>query len=744
MEKTLILVIHGIGEQSPGETIDALTGGAVQELGLDGPVQGRTEMIAERVEDSEHLKLFPCTIRQSTIAASPERGIDDDQDVLAAEVYWSDLSPAPTGPFRTAVDLLHTVLGLGYLALENVDHSGGRVRNWSRRGVHAFVWIFYALIAPLNAMLLMGSLALLSDRFIYPVGQGAGKMPGAVLLGLVGLVVTVACLIWHRRIRTGRSSYLMRAFMSGLGGIAAALTAFSLLLWLAQDSAWITALKLSACQSVESTACWSRDYEDIATITWLGTLATAAIWIAAVAILLSLFVTTTLDDLGWRRTALLFGVPLLLITATQLAGGARWPWLLLGLLLIGALSLGISRGARRWTTLQLLRITRFFGQRQLIYQSVCNAMLILWMLITAALWALFSGIVQQFDGPDGEPGLLTTIYGDYSGLLTSALAYVMLAVGALLVIGSIPVIIRRVRRADLAQEQPGLLDVWCGRLILNPVLNLLLFILILWIAFGGLFQALITAMITFGAAYRDPFSGALYLAGTSPGSGQPIWTTDSVLATLNEFHNDITGMNGLAVAAAALLGFAIYRGWDFIAAALGVARDISVYSTRTHAEAPAPDNDSRYIQRERILARFRLVHDHMRRQMDYDRLIVVAHSQGTIIAAQSLAANDLPDRPRFLLTMGSPLTHIYGQYFAKGFGLPSLSGRLQRWINIYRCDDFVGTFIRTDDGVVENLRVDANGHTGYWTDRNVWSALRGALAERQKINRDSPAQRPVA
>ncbi|AUH32487.1 hypothetical protein [Paracoccus tegillarcae] len=744
MEKTLILVVHGIGEQAPGETIDALTGGAVQELRLPGAIEGRTEMIAEPAEDSELLQLFPCTIRQTVIPASFNDTFDQDQDVLAAEVYWSDLSPAPKGPFSTAFDLLHSVLGLGYLALENVDHSDGKISPWSRRGVHAFIWIFYALLAPLNALLLVGSLSLLSDQFFFPVGQGAGKLPGALLLAMTGGLVFAGCLIWLRYKQRPRHSYMMRAFITGLGAMSALTMAAALLIWLGQDTPWIEALRLSACQSVETTACWTRDYQDVALIAWLSTLFTGLVWLVAMVILLALFMTTTLTDLGLRRTLLLFGIPIVLMVAVQVSANRTWPWLLLTALFVAVLGLALSPPARGMFRRSLDRITRFFGQRELIYQSICNAMLILWMLITAALWALFSGMVKQIGGSEADPSLLTMIYQDYSSLLTSALAYVMIAVGTLLAIGAVPVIIRGVRRKHLAQETPTGLDVWCGRLILNPVLNLLLFILILWMAFGGLFQAAVTAMTVFGEAYRDPFTGAVFLNGVNAQTGQQIWTADSAITRLSNFHTGITDLNRLALVAAGVLGLVIYRGWNFIANALGIARDISVYAARTHGAKPMDGNTSRYVQRQRILARFRLVHDHLARQMDYDRLIVVAHSQGTVIAAQSLAQNDLPDRPRVLLTMGSPLTHIYGQYFAKAFGLQPLPGRLVRWINIFRCDDFVGTRVRLDDGVIENLRVEANGHTGYWTDRNVWSALRKALAITPSDNRDSPDAPHVA
>lgn len=92
MQRNLVLVVHGIGEQKAGQTLDALTGGAIRELGLPGPVESRVEMIAEDRPDERQLHLFPCHIRRTVLPAAVA-GCGQDQDVLAAEVHWSDLRP---------------------------------------------------------------------------------------------------------------------------------------------------------------------------------------------------------------------------------------------------------------------------------------------------------------------------------------------------------------------------------------------------------------------------------------------------------------------------------------------------------------------------------------------------------------------------------------------------------------------------------------------------------------------------
>ena len=355
------------------------------------------------------------------------------------------------------------------------------------------------------------------------------------------------------------------------------------------------------------------------------------------------------------------------------------------------------------------RMTRLFGRRARIYLPICNAMLFLWMLISAAIWSIFAELIHKLDGPQGGQTLLSQLYADYSGLATSTMSYIVFGVAGLIVAGVVPLLIRQRRKEALALDPDSWLDVWCGRIILNPVLNLLLMFLILWIAFGGALQAVRTGFDVLGIAYRP-------------------WNSDTLIGGLIRFHETIKTYNPMAIALVGMAGVAAYRAADFVSSALGVARDISVYSARTLAYSPdTPEGRSAYASRQRIKARFHTVLAHLSRQYPHDRLIVIAHSQGTVIAAQALQEVGPTETPTFLVTMGSPLTHIYGQYFANGFDMADLPRQTRRWINIYRCDDFVGTEVRLPGDRVENHRVAPGGHTGYWTDAHVWMTVRKIL-----------------
>jgi hypothetical protein len=124
-------------------------------------------------------------------------------------------------------------------------------------------------------------------------------------------------------------------------------------------------------------------------------------------------------------------------------------------------------------------------------------------------------------------------------------------------------------------------------------------------------------------------------------------------------------------------------------------------------------------------------------------LTIIAHSQGTMIAVDVLTLTGLDPTSKdeisgwlkklkgfHLITMGSPLSHLYQHYFPgryAPFTDPSwndLKAQIRNWINIYRIDDYVGTHIQNDprdwpDGP-RNFPISPGGHTGYWELREIF------------------------
>ncbi len=165
-----------------------------------------------------------------------------------------------------------------------------------------------------------------------------------------------------------------------------------------------------------------------------------------------------------------------------------------------------------------------------------------------------------------------------------------------------------------------------------------------------------------------------------------------------------------------------------------------VQSTATRLKAEKPKEHAIW---HAIVKRFCSVLEHALANGSAQRVTVLAHSQGTMIALEALGAITIerkggypanpqraglpPGRPRIdLVTLGCPLTHLYQHYFPLQYVInPAEQSLLQRWINIYRADDFVGRDVASDAGCIEprNFAVAPRGHVNYWSDRDVLSHL---------------------
>ncbi len=164
------------------------------------------------------------------------------------------------------------------------------------------------------------------------------------------------------------------------------------------------------------------------------------------------------------------------------------------------------------------------------------------------------------------------------------------------------------------------------------------------------------------------------------------------------------------------------------------------------------------------------IHRRMKRILDYYRrtipgkpaLTIVSHSQGSIIAIEVLNDEELDwTRDKFsrvnFITLGSPFTHIYQQYFTHFY--PALDtpawknfrDRVSRWLNIFRIDDYVGTDIRFPDSLPQAVRGDytnhavaRRGHSYYWRDRQVLEIIRQHNICRSLSSNPATPQRAAA
>ena len=140
----------------------------------------------------------------------------------------------------------------------------------------------------------------------------------------------------------------------------------------------------------------------------------------------------------------------------------------------------------------------------------------------------------------------------------------------------------------------------------------------------------------------------------------------------------------------------------------------------------------RYPRRERIQKRFDALMELIDKG-DYQRLILVAHSQGTVILHDYLRSNrddkTLKKTKRIdIVTLGSPLGHFYQHYFPSyesiTMSAERLNPRLQSWLNLYRIDDPIGAKVEVVSGnFIVNKALPAGGHIDYWKEPQVCSAI---------------------
>lgn len=164
-----------------------------------------------------------------------------------------------------------------------------------------------------------------------------------------------------------------------------------------------------------------------------------------------------------------------------------------------------------------------------------------------------------------------------------------------------------------------------------------------------------------------------------------------------------------------------------------------------------------FSRRDALHGRLKRILSHYRDQYNHQpELVIVAHSQGTMVAIETLNDKDLiwlknAFSRLTLVTLGSPFHHLYQHYF--GLNYPALDQpfwaslrlRLDHWVNVFRVDDYVGTEIEfpeslnelpepsytVDSGTqpwthsleYENHPVGPRGHQSYWTDREVLEVL---------------------
>ena len=214
----------------------------------------------------------------------------------------------------------------------------------------------------------------------------------------------------------------------------------------------------------------------------------------------------------------------------------------------------------------------------------------------------------------------------------------------------------------------------------------------------------------------------------------PVGALVALLQTLKYLPPDLWGAAlphiqtlGMAAGAAFAWLFAIRGRLKQLALGFRPALDILLDVDNWMRELPADASprariSGRYVSLLRYLAARR-----------YDALVIVAHSQGTVITADLLrflrgTAGDDPQLaglgalPVYFLTMGCPLRDLYALRFPRLYhwaASPDPAGLgVRQWTNAYRSGDYIGRSLwpheHADDASRVEFCIGAGAHTHYW------------------------------
>jgi hypothetical protein len=209
----------------------------------------------------------------------------------------------------------------------------------------------------------------------------------------------------------------------------------------------------------------------------------------------------------------------------------------------------------------------------------------------------------------------------------------------------------------------------------------------------------------------------------------------------------------------------LYAGrilWNLVharaAIAVHIARDLIDHHTsradqlggRLRSESRARKAGSIKAKRVRIQRRLEATLEHLVTVVNPTRVLFVAHSQGTVILLEFLRDGQslrrlFPDARIDILTLGSPIDHLYGYYFHEYNNVDDMvaaaSSVASSWHNMYRVDDPIAYRIASSrPGFPTNEALRKGGHTDYWVEKRVCAKVMALIRTPPPTTPGTPAQ----
>lgn len=613
--------------------------------------------------------------------------VERTQDVHVYEMYWADLSRLSGSLPRILTETFTMVFRLSQLARDTVRGAAEQFQagaepsvrwQWLSRLQTLLDWGFAKALALLTLQLLMTALV------IVPMGlaaQAEGFAPAAhkAVMAALPLAMLLGCLYRFRKTFLSVTAALV--VIAGVGLVA----------WRA-PAAWVVGLVwlalLSAAYDLVMRVCETR-FPFTRPVGW-------GLWAAVLAgMVLSAALAAHAPPAGlhlWVFAALRALELVLLATIA-------W-WFLAGLVLTAWLMLG---QASAWRSGFEGRASIATGRLGLI------APMGMFVILTMAAWALLTTLL---DLSVANMQYLPLIFGTgevmpaqrfleqryvNSTETFSVVALLMLGLLLYLLLTFLPSILAETR---LAKENPWRLGRWLtrGYRYLDPVVSVIVTFAVL--------AALLAGALLVGGRIKPGLLSAI--------NEQVPWIPELSQQILKPLIFSAAS----AMVTVSLLGGLLSRYLPGLRAPLDIALDVDNH----FREFPRQG-----IPRARIFARYFALLRHLSRQ-GYDRIVIVSHSQGTVISTELLrylkfraerAAGHAPTAAigdplatvwhdisgtLQLLTAGSPLRQLYAARFPSlyrwvlqeqyGRMGPSAAGvGVQRWINAYTTGDYVGRWL---------------------------------------------------
>jgi hypothetical protein len=719
--KVGVVVVHGVGETEAGWTNKDLIGRLQGRNRWDGvPFDLHSEVYP--VGDggsSRHGATFPAYLRRAKV---------DNVEVSVTELWWADLPRVGKGPFTHSLALLMLLFELPPVIVHSLRPKwapGSTLHAMVGALLIAATWLIRGPIAGLT-------IALFYSGFVCLAFGKLGLNEGTVLLFFAWLAMLLPLALDARAraanrtgAKTVRASWRDPLALIWIGVLYIAWRHFVMPSGPFEDhvrDVLVTALPLLCLGGV--LVAGSHVHRNLGS-TDLG-LATA---IFGAAFLVYVMLQPWLQPLLPPRlqllpegkvTPLTFFPPVFAIVLLC--------WLLWYLAVLSALVLLLlGWAARSFASLWPRHERKKLGHAWLAL-AVVMAQWLAWRLVVSPLAILTVDALAQ----PAEKAKLHDVFVYWSNDFALAMliaTLVALAIWTVILVRKVMRLLAEWRKTD-RRDGVSLPHRWKPRLIVSP--------LVIAVLLGGIGMQL-SCFLAFPMLDGKPILIDFELTRE---------LTRSWIGRLAEVEKFILSPTGLLLLIV----------WLVSLRALGKAIEAPLHIARElvdHQYAPRFGPVSRWLlpahkratpghpRRDRILKRLQALVEDLTAQESYDRIIFLGHSQGSVIiydyltskASASALANVGEVR---VVTLGSPLAHIYCHYFPEYGGAANFEQKLRvpvaAWTNMCRIDDAVGNgcglFDHASGPVVggriahrQDVPLPAGGHTDYWSDWQVRNVL---------------------